>query len=100
LYFWRQRFFIRPCGTPPRRGILLQWRCGVDKTWLKVAGVVIDLSFDPQRPDHREKFNTYRFADYKEKVIDLLLGVTTVSLRTVAIIVEMRKSHWHNEQTT
>ena len=54
----------------------------------------------PKDPTIREKSNTYRFADYKEKVIDLLLGVTTVSLRTVAIIVEMRKSHWHNEQTT
>ena len=36
-------------------------------------------------PTIREKFNTYRFADYKEKVIDLLMRVTTVSVRTVAI---------------
>jgi predicted helicase len=27
----------------------------------------------PKDPTIREKFNTYRFADYKEKVIDLLL---------------------------
>ncbi len=27
-------------------------------------------------PTNREKFNTYRFADYKEKVIDLLMRVT------------------------
>ena len=27
-----------------------------------------------------EKFNTYRFADYKEKVIDLLRRVKTVSV--------------------
>ena len=47
----------------------------------------------PKDPTIREKSNTYRFADYKEKVIDLLLGVTTVSLRTVAIIAEMKKSH-------
>ena len=26
----------------------------------------------PKDPTIREKFNTYRFADYKEKVIDLL----------------------------
>jgi hypothetical protein len=35
--------------------------------------------------DIREKFNTYRFADYKEKVIDLLTRVAIVSVRTVAI---------------
>ena len=29
-------------------------------------------------PTIAEKFNTYRFADYKEKVIDLLKRVTTV----------------------
>lgn len=39
----------------------------------------------PKDPTIREKFNTYRFADYKEKVIDLLQRVTTVSLETVAI---------------
>jgi predicted helicase len=39
----------------------------------------------PKDPTIREKFNTYRFADYKEKVIDLLMRVTTVSVRTVAI---------------
>ena len=30
----------------------------------------------PKDPTIREKFNTYRFADYKEKVIDLLMRVT------------------------
>lgn len=37
----------------------------------------------PKDPTIREKFNTYRFADYKEKVIDLLVRVTTVSVHTV-----------------
>jgi len=36
-----------------------------------------------------EKFNTYRFADYKEEVIDLLCRVCTVSVRTMEIINEM-----------
>ena len=36
-------------------------------------------------PTVREKFNTYRFADYKETVIDLLARVVTVSLETVKI---------------
>jgi len=38
-----------------------------------------------------EKFNNYRFADYKEKVIDLLMKVTTVSIETVKIVNEMNK---------
>ncbi|MEZ4527730.1 MAG: type ISP restriction/modification enzyme [Desulfobacterales bacterium] len=36
-----------------------------------------------------EKFDTYRFADYKEQVIDLLKRVCTVSVRTVEIIRKM-----------
>ncbi|WP_373480827.1 type ISP restriction/modification enzyme [Geminocystis sp.] len=36
-----------------------------------------------------EKFNNYRFADYKEEVIDLLMKVTTVSMETMKIINEM-----------
>jgi len=36
-----------------------------------------------------EKFNTYRFADYKEQVIDLLQRVCTVSVRTMEIIEKM-----------
>jgi predicted helicase len=36
-----------------------------------------------------EKFNTYRFADYKSHVIDLLKRVCTVSVETMKIIEEM-----------
>ncbi len=36
-----------------------------------------------------EKFNTYRFADYKESVIELLQRVCTVSVETMAIIGKM-----------
>ena len=39
----------------------------------------------PRDPTIREKFNTYRFADYKEHVIDLITRVTRVSVETVAI---------------
>ncbi len=39
----------------------------------------------PKDPTIRALFDTYRFADYKEKVFDLLASVTTVSVRTVAI---------------
>ncbi len=37
-----------------------------------------------------ERFNTYRFADYKETVIDLLQRVCTVSVETMKIIEAMR----------
>ncbi|HEY0306376.1 MAG TPA: type ISP restriction/modification enzyme [Longimicrobiales bacterium] len=37
----------------------------------------------------RERFNTYRFADYKEDVIDLLLRVTRVSVQTQKIMEAM-----------
>jgi predicted helicase len=36
-----------------------------------------------------EKFNTYRFADYKEEVIDLIQRVCTVSVETMNIIGQM-----------
>jgi predicted helicase len=44
----------------------------------------------PKDPIVREKFNTYRFADYKDHVIDLLKRVTRVSVETQAIIEEMK----------
>jgi predicted helicase len=43
----------------------------------------------PTDPTIREKFNTYRFADYKEKVIDLLCRVCTVSVETMKIVKAM-----------
>jgi predicted helicase len=39
----------------------------------------------PKDPTIRARFNTYRFADYKESVINLLDRVTTVSVETVRI---------------
>lgn len=44
----------------------------------------------PKDPTIKEKFNTYKFADYKDHVIDLIKRVTTVSVRTVEIMKEMR----------
>ena len=44
----------------------------------------------PTDPTIAEKFNTYRFADYKEKVIGLLMRVCTVSVETMAVIREMQ----------
>lgn len=43
----------------------------------------------PKDPTIRERFHTYRFADHKERVVDLLARVTTVSVETVRILGEM-----------
>ena len=40
----------------------------------------------PRDPTILEKFNTYRFSDHKERVIDLLQRVCTVSVATMDIV--------------
>jgi predicted helicase len=46
----------------------------------------------PKDPTIRAKFDTYRFADHKEKVIDLLARVTTVSVETMKIVDAIRST--------
>lgn len=51
----------------------------------------------PRDPTIREKFNTYRFADYKESMIALLAKVVRVSVETVKITEAMKaldRSDW------
>jgi len=43
----------------------------------------------PKDPTIRAKFNTYRFAVYKDKVIDLLARVTRVSVETQRVVAAM-----------
>jgi predicted helicase len=43
----------------------------------------------PKDPTIAETFNTYRFVDYKEQVIDLLMRVTAVSVETMKIVKSM-----------
>ena len=43
----------------------------------------------PRDPTIRERFNTYRFADYKERVVDLLSRVCAVSAFTTTIVNEL-----------
>jgi hypothetical protein len=43
----------------------------------------------PVYPTIAKLFNTYRFADHKDKVIDLLKRICTVSVRTMEIVGEM-----------
>ena len=45
---------------------------------------------EPKDPTIRANFNTYRFADPKEAVIDLIKRVTRVSVETMAIVEGMR----------
>ena len=52
----------------------------------------------PRDPTIAEKFNTYRFAHYKEHVIDLLKRVCTVSVRTMEIVDKM--SQWSDQDTS
>ena len=43
----------------------------------------------PKDPTIAEKFNTYHFADHKERVIDLLQRVCTVSVQTMDVVDDM-----------
>jgi predicted helicase len=45
----------------------------------------------PTDPTIAEKFNNYRFADYKDQVIELIKRVCTVSVETMKIVREMEK---------
>lgn len=54
----------------------------------------------PRDPTIAAKFNTYRFADYKESMIDLLARVVRVSVDTVTITDAMKaldRSGWETE---
>ncbi|MFX0541240.1 type ISP restriction/modification enzyme [Roseovarius sp. S4756] len=46
----------------------------------------------PRDPTVAAKFNTYRFADYKDHVIDLITRVTRVAVETMAITEAMRRA--------
>jgi predicted helicase len=72
-------------GIPPEAwAYKLGNRCAID--W------VLDQYKEkkPKDPTIREKFDTYRFANYKDKVIDLLMRVTTVSVETVKVVTGMK----------
>ena len=49
----------------------------------------------PKDPTIAEKFNTYRFADHKERVIDLLRRVCTVSVKTMDVVDDM--AYWEGD---
>ena len=50
----------------------------------------------PRDPTIAERFNTYRFADYKERVIDLLRRVCTVSVKTTEVVDGM--AYWDGDE--
>jgi len=49
----------------------------------------------PKDPTIREKFNTYRFADHKQQVIELLMKVCQVSVETMGVTGEIEKLEWN-----
>ena len=53
----------------------------------------------PRDPTIREKFNNYRFSDHKERVIDLLRRVCTVSVATIEVVDSMAQ-HENVSQST
>ena len=68
-------------GVPPEAwAYKLGNRCAID--W------VLDQHKEkkPKDPTIRARVDTYRFADHKERVIELLARVTTVSVETVHIV--------------
>ena len=86
------------------RGIIhlddASWISGVpDSAWRYMLGTrsAMDWVLDqykerkPRDPTIASRFNTYRFADHKERVIDLLQRVCTVSVRTMELVDEMER---------
>ena len=58
--------------------------------YIKISRILEQYKkYRPNDPMIAEKFNTYRFADYKEKVIDLPKHGCTVSIKTMEIIKQM-----------
>ena len=55
---------------------------------------ILDQYKEKKPSDHTiaEKFDTYRFSDHKEKVIDLIMRVCSVSVQTVKITTEMKEN--------
>ena len=49
----------------------------------------------PRDPTIREKFNNYKFADHKERVIELLQRVCTVSVNTMDVVDDM--AYWDED---
>ncbi|MFA5375520.1 MAG: type ISP restriction/modification enzyme [Dehalococcoidia bacterium] len=72
------------CGVPPEAW---EYKLGT----YSALGWILERYKErkPKDPTICEKFNTYKFADYKEQVIDLLGRVCTVSVETMKIIGQM-----------
>ena len=47
----------------------------------------------PDKKTLHENFNKYKFADFKDNVIDLIQRLTTVSVKTVEIMNDMKKEN-------
>ena len=91
--YLKQLALIRQVSGSQRETVIREAFKDLLKAWAYKLGnrCAIDWVLDqhkekkPKDPTIREKFDTYRFVDHKEKVIDLLDRVTTVSVETVKI---------------
>jgi predicted helicase len=75
-------------GIPPEVGITAS---ATVRRWSGFSTSTKKKRKPNPRPSARSS-NTYRFGDYKEKVIDLLTRVTTVSVRTVEFVNATKRS--------
>ncbi|GAB4380032.1 MAG: hypothetical protein Kow00121_35400 [Elainellaceae cyanobacterium] len=73
--------------------------------WINLTDNILEWILDqykekkPKDPTIAKLFNTYKFADYKEQVINLLDRVCTVSVRTMEIIQQMPDTMEHQGET-
>lgn len=73
-------------------------REGLLKAGKDAGSIVLEWILDqdkektPKDPTIRAKFDTYRFADYKDKAIDLPARVTTVGVETMKIVGAMKQA--------
>ena len=96
--FWCKRGAIINRSLPARQSKISQSFAGVPpQAWDYRLGSRSALEWildqykerKPRDPTIREQFNTYRFADHKERVIDLLGRVCAVSAFTTTVVKEL-----------
>ena len=93
----KPRLLARKDGRRHRSGSITTLRGVPPEAWDYRFGTYNTLEWvferykehTPKDPTIRDRFNTYRFTDYKERVIDLIWRVCTVSVQTMNIIAPM-----------
>ena len=84
---WLQIYFFVSHLTEPVPAIAWEYKLGNRSALEWILDQYKEKK--PKDPTIAKLFNTYKFADYKEQVIDLLQRVCTVSVKTMEIIQQM-----------